>query len=326
MLVVTDSAAALPEHIQNQFGIAAVPIMLSLDGREITEGGLDNSVLTDGSARVTTSAPTPGAYLSAFERPEAADGCLVVTVSAKLSGCFQAATVAAGLASTPVLVVDSQNAAGGQALVSLAAAEALQKSAKSHPAKSQPAIAAQDRLQAAAAAAEQVASKVRLIGVLAGVQHLARTGRIPAWAGWVAGKAGVKPVFEIRSGQIRRLRPTHSIGAAHSRIVQTLRQSRPEPRVHSSGQNLGASQDQHLGTSQDQHLDTSQDQSFDTSQSLLHVCAVHSQAPQDAANLLDQVSLAEINPATCFISGFGDALVAAAGPGVSGLAWWWQET
>lgn len=320
MLVVTDSAAALPEHIQSELGIAVVPIMLSLDGHEIAEGSLGNSALADGSAKVTTSAPTPGAYLSAFERPEASDGCLVITVSAKLSGCFQSATLAAGLAPVPVVVVDSQNAAGGQALVALAAARALHESEKS-----QPAASPQERLQKAVAAAEKVASKVRLVGVLAGVQHLARTGRIPAWAGWVADKAGVKPVFEIRGGEIKRLLPTHSIGAAHSKIVQALQQSRPKSGSHSRDQNLADNQYQPDETSRELGQSGGSDQELGDNQDLLHVCAVHSQAPQDAAGLLDKVC-SETNPATYFVSGFGDALVAAAGPGVSGLAWWWEET
>ena len=55
----------------------------------------------------------------------------------------------------------------------------------------------------------------------------------------------------------------------------------------------------------------------------LHVAAVHADAPDDARSLLEAAA-AEMEPATAFIGGFGGALVATAGVGVSGLAWWWD--
>lgn len=282
MLVVTDSAAALPDDILAELSIAVVPIGLSVDGRKVPSAGPDETSVPGKTSvslgRVTTSAPTPGDYLSVFERPEAADGCLVITVSGRLSGCLQSATLAAEMTQAPVVVVDSQSAAGGQALVALAGARAVKQSSD---------------IQAAAQLARQVASRVRLIGVLSEVRYLARTGRIPGWAGWAADKAHIKPVFEIRQGEIKRLRPAHSIQAAHRRIAERLRQSDP-----------GA-----VGTGAPG----------------LHIAVVHAQAPQDAQNLLDAIN-AEFSPATQLVGSFGEALQAAAGPGVSGLAWWWQDS
>ena len=55
----------------------------------------------------------------------------------------------------------------------------------------------------------------------------------------------------------------------------------------------------------------------------LHVAAVHAGARDDAQRLLQAVT-AEVTPVTAFIGGFGGALVATAGVGVSGLAWWWE--
>ncbi len=277
MLVVTDSAAALPGDILAELDIVVVPIGLSVDGRKVVPGevaplGAD----TPGAGppgKTTTSAPTPGDYLSVFDRLEAADGCLVVTVSGQLSGCLQSATLAAEMTQAPVVIVDSQSAAGGQALVALAAARSIKQSSD---------------IQAAAQSARRVASGVRLIGVLSEVKYLARTGRIPAWAGWAADKAHIKPIFEIRRGEIKRLRPAHSVSAAHRRIMERLRQSQPS----------GGRPD-------------------------LHVAVVHAQAPQDAQSLLDQIN-SEYTPATQLVGSFGEALQAAAGPGVSGLAWWWQ--
>lgn len=292
MLVVTDSAAALPDDILAELSIAVVPIGLSVDGRKVPSAGPDETSVPGKTSvslgRATTSAPTPGDYLSVFERPEAADGCLVITVSGRLSGCLQSATLAAEMTQAPVVVVDSQSAAGGQALVALAGARAVKQSLD---------------IQAAAQLARQVASRVRLIGVLSEVRYLARTGRIPGWAGWAADKAHIKPVFEIRQGEIKRLRPAHSIQSAHRRITERLRQSDPGAvgagLKRTAGGGAGAPG--------------------------LHIAVVHAQAPQDAQNLLDAIN-AEFSPATQLVGSFGEALQAAAGPGVSGLAWWWQDS
>lgn len=293
MLVVTDSAAALPGDITAELSIAVVPIGLSVDGHRVPPGE------TAPPGKATTSAPTPGDYLSVFDRPEAADGCLVITVSGRLSGCLQSATLAAEMTQAPVVIVDSQSAAGGQALVALAGARMLRQSSD---------------IQAAAQLARQVASEVRLIGVLSEVKYLARTGRIPAWAGWAADKAHIKPIFAIRQGEIKRLRPAHSVQSAHRRIMERLRQSRPGAGGGAGGDPRGAGG----GAGGDPR-----GAGGGAGQPGLHVAVVHAQAPQDAQVLLDQINT-EFSPATQMVGSFGEALQAAAGPGVSGLAWWWQ--
>lgn len=94
-------------------------------------------------------------------------------------------------------------------------------------------------------------------------------------------------MFDVHDGRIRRLLPSRNTASAHRRILDQWRQSRP-PEVRA-----------------------------------LHVAAVHAGAPDDAEALLAKVT-AETEPATAFIGGFGGALVATAGVGVSGLAWWWE--
>ena len=46
--------------------------------------------------------------------------------------------------------------------------------------------------------------------------------------------------------------------------------------------------------------------------------------PLDREALLAQVR-EEVTPATSFLSGFGTSLVAHTGPGLVGLAWYWEE-
>ena len=269
--IVTDSAAALPAALQRDLDVTVVPILLSVDGEEMADDALPPTELL-AAGTLSTAAPGPGAFARAVTERQSADGVLVLTVSAQLSSCHRSAELGAHTAGGRTLVIDTANAAGGQALVIHAAAGAA---------------AAGGDLDEVAAVARRVAGRVRLMGVLGGLEQLVRSGRIPAVAGRAGDRLGVRPVFEVSEGRIRRLLPTRSVESAHRRMLEQWRQTRPP------------------GTA------------------ALHVAAVHAGAPDDAQRLLAAVT-AEVTPTTAFIGGFGGALVAAAGVGVSGLAWWWE--
>ena len=269
--VVTDSAAALPQALQRELGVGVVPILLTVDGNEVSDDALTPHELLAAGA-LSTAAPSPGAFASAVRERQSADGVAVLTLSAKLSSSHQAAVLGAAEAGGRAIVVDTANAAGGQALAVHAACAAARRGAD---------------LAQVAEAARRVAARVHLMGVLGSLDQLARSGRIPAMAGRAGDRLGVRPLFDVHDGRIRRLLPSRSTASAHRRILDQWRQSRP-PEVRA-----------------------------------LHVAAVHAGAPDDAKALLAAVQ-AESEPATAFIGGFGGALVATAGIGVSGLAWWWE--
>lgn len=269
--VITDSAAALPRSLQRELDIGVVPILLTVDGSEIADDALaPRELLAAGT--LSTAAPSPGAFARAVRERQSADGVLVLTLSERLSSSHRAAVLGAGEAGGSTIVVDTANAAGAQALAVHAAAVAARDGAN---------------LTEVADLARRVAARARLIGVLGGLEQLVRSGRIPAMAGWAGDRLGVRPMFDVHDGRIRRLLPSRNTASAHGRILDQWRHSRP-PGVRA-----------------------------------LHVAAVHAGAPTDAEALLAALTT-ETEPATAFIGGFGGALVATAGVGVSGLAWWWE--
>ena len=136
------------------------------------------------------------------------------------------------------------------------------------------------------AAARMAMERVRLIGALSTLEYLVKGGHIPAAAGWAARRLNLQPLIELRDGKVRPLRPAFSREAALERILSLWRRT-AEP---------GAA---------------------------LHVTAMHSLGQEDAEWLLDAV-VSEVRPATALLSGFGTPLVAHTGPGLVGLAWWWE--
>jgi fatty acid-binding protein DegV len=104
-------------------------------------------------------------------------------------------------------------------------------------------------------------------------------------AGWAGKKLGINPLFEFRAGQIHRLRPALSPEAAADRMLA---------RVAKSAVAGGR----------------------------LHAVALHALARPVAETLLTRVC--ELDGADAFIGAFGPVMVVHTGPGLAGVAWWWE--
>ena len=137
------------------------------------------------------------------------------------------------------------------------------------------------------AAAQRVVVRVRLIAMLPNLEHLVRSGHVPQAAAWAARWVGLHPVVEVRSGRISPSRPALSDSAAHKAMLAAWRRTIPARPA------------------------------------ALHVAALHSLAANAADKLLAGVR-AEVEPAEAFVGSFGTVMLVHAGPGVAGLAWWWD--
>jgi DegV family protein with EDD domain len=137
------------------------------------------------------------------------------------------------------------------------------------------------------ARARLVIERVRLVATLPNLDHLVRGGRVPGIAGWAGRRLGINPLFEFRGGKVHRLRPALSPDAASDRMLGLLRRSRVE----------GAR---------------------------LHVASLHALDLETAERLLARTE-EQFSPATAFVGEFGPVMVVHTGPGLAGLAWWWDE-
>ncbi len=272
--VVTDSTAALASEVQAQWNIAVVPLSLTVNGRTIQDGEMSTAEIL--AAKTYSSASPPlGAFATAIAQQNKGSGVVVITVASTLSSTYQAAVLAAAQTACQTIVVDSHTAAGGQALVALAAARAAQAGAS---------------LSEVAAQATQVSQGVQLLGALSNLDQLIRSGRVPDLAGRAGNRLGVRPLFKIQNGAIKKLRPAFSDNAANQRILALWRRTlnnRTSPNKQ------------------------------------LHIVCLHADAPQHAQVLLDAIN-AQVTPVSSFIGSFGQAMIINSGTGVRGLAWYWD--
>lgn len=274
--VITDSAASLPHELADARGITVVPLHLTVGEHQVLNGSLSLAEIVERlDEGVSTAAPSPGEFLAAAERC-GGDEAVILTVASKVSGTWNSARLALDQSSVPLSLVDTETAAGAQALVVLAAAEAAAGGAGR---------------AAVVTAATAAIERVRLVAVVDGLEQLVRSGRVPGIAGWAGRMLGLKPLFEFRRGAARRLRPATSGEAALSRIVTRWRASR-----------------ERAGTGD-----------------RLHVAALHAVAEAEAEGLLKRIrDELDVAPATELVLEFSPVMVAHTGPGLVGLAWWWQ--
>jgi DegV family protein with EDD domain len=271
--VVTDSAAALPPELAKRYGVAVVPMWLTVRGVPEPEGHRSLQALV-AEDEISTSAPTPGEFEQAIkDASRDHDGVVVLTIAASMSATYQSALVASHAVGGSVRVVDTATAGGAEALVVLAAARAAQQG---------------QSLEDVEARAREVLDRVRLVATLSSLDHLVRSGRVPGIAGWAGRRLGINPLFEFRGGAVHRLRPALSQDAALDRIVALVEREAPD-----GGR--------------------------------LHVAALHALALDIAETLLERVT-ASNHTATSFIGEFGPVMVVHTGPGLAGLAWWWETT
>ncbi len=216
--LVVDSGAALDHGASD--GLVVVPMHVAIGGLTLDESA-DGEVyvrLRRGE-RATSSTPSPGDYLAAFESlAPAVESIICLTIPARWSGTFTSATLAARMfadqgAPSTVDVIETPTAAVGYGLVARIA----------------------DALCAAGADRDAVLSRVRracevvrMYGALETLEHVARSGRVPALVAGVSDALRVRPVFEMHGGRTRRVGLARTESGA-LRALERVAQERLDP-------------------------------------------------------------------------------------------------
>lgn len=190
--LVVDSSTCLDPAGAAEAGVSVVPLHIVCDGRSHRDM-LDllptefYRSLREGVGIHSTSAPSTGDYLSAFQ--QAPGDVLCLTCAASITSMFQAASLAAEMAAEEgrrVEVVDTGTAAGGLRLLTLRAAR----------------LAAEGRPAGEIARAiRDLSRRVRIFGALETIEFLARSGRVPQVASLGARALGVRPVVRFARGR-----------------------------------------------------------------------------------------------------------------------------
>jgi DegV family protein with EDD domain len=193
--LVVDSGAALEERIDG--GLAVVPMHVVVGTATLDESA-DGEVyarLRRGE-KATTSTPSPGDYLRAFDALAGSfESIVCLTIPARWSGTFASAVVAAELFRTAhpgydLDVVETTTAAAGYGLVARIAGALCDAGA--------------DR-GAVLSRVQRACEEVRMYGALETLEYVARSGRVPSLVAGVSDALHVRPIFEMHRGGTGRV-------------------------------------------------------------------------------------------------------------------------
>ncbi len=191
-VVVTDSAAGLPEDEVTRHGITVVPLHLVQDGHEIA-ANLDDIMarIDSGGPIPTTACPSPEEFARAFgEAAARAKDVLAVLISSKMSATFSSAQEGARLAAerhpdTRIRLVDSGSNSMQEGFAALAAAECAARG---------------EDIDACEAAATSSIARSRYLFAPESLDHLARGGRISGAAALVGSVLKIAPILTATDG------------------------------------------------------------------------------------------------------------------------------
>ena len=193
--IVTDSACDLTEELVKQHEVIVVPLTIRFGAEEFedrTELAPDEfwRRCQGKGALPETAAPSPGAFMAAFQQAadEGATSVLCLTLSSKLSATYASAVTAAGtFTAIPVRVIDTRSVTMGQGLMAIAAAE-----------EAADGMGLDDLF----AASEDRTGRVRVYGVLGGLEFLQRGGRIGGAQALLGSLLSIKPVIVVKEGEV----------------------------------------------------------------------------------------------------------------------------
>ncbi len=185
--IVTDSAADIDIDEIDRLNLHIVPVRLILGETEYLDKVSISPVefaekLAQENVSAKTSQPPPGDFRRQFELLTShAYKVIYISLASKLSGTYQAAQSAVDrIGGTDISLLDSRNLSGGQGLIAMYAAEAAELGLK--------------RAQIIEVC-RRIRSRTDTYGLIADLSPAVRGGRVPAYAGWLAKRLGLHPLF-----------------------------------------------------------------------------------------------------------------------------------
>jgi len=191
--IITDSASDITQAEAQVQHLTVIPLKTIFGEQEYLDGvTLDHRTfyhkLIESDVLPTTSQIAPFDYEERFrEAVEQEDEVLCITVSSKLSGCYQSACIAAEEFPGKVTVVDSLSVAIGERILIQLACQ-LRSDGKT-------AVEIRDTLN-------DRKHHVRLIALLDTLEYLKKGGRISSAVALAGSLLSIKPVVAIEDGEV----------------------------------------------------------------------------------------------------------------------------
>ena len=279
VMVVTDSTANIPVELLTESPIRVLPLHL-IWGNETLRDGLDISPiefytrLKTAKEMPSTSQATPAEFKQLYAQClDEGYEILSVHISAKLSGTMDSAIQARqSFKSSHIELVDSQSASMAMGFQVLAASRVA---------------AVGGSLQECKTVAEKARQKTGVYFALNTLEFLKRGGRIGGAAAFLGTALSLKPLLELRDGQIEAVERVRTLSKTLERLLDLV----SAKLEHESGP--------------------------------VRLCAIHGNSPEEAKQLLDSAihRFSTTLVSEAIVSDISPVIGTHAGPGALGLAY-----
>jgi fatty acid kinase fatty acid binding subunit len=217
--IVVDSTADFPEAPHRFPGWAVVPLYVRFgdesfrDYVELGPGEFYRRLRT-AAELPTTSQPTPGDFLAAYEQLSGYERIYSIHISGKLSGTIESARAAAAEAGADhIRIVDSDTASAAIAMLGLAVQRRLEQGTTDEEI---------DELVA------RFGREAGLLFTVDTLEFLARGGRIGRARAFAGQVLNVKPILTIQEGEVVPVKRVRGNQKAFMEFVRAFREGTPE--------------------------------------------------------------------------------------------------
>lgn len=214
--LIVDSASDIPFAKAKEMGIIHIPMCVSfgdtnyLDGVEL-EPRKFYELLIESDVIPKTSQIPPYEFEQKFEKViENGDTPVAITISSKLSGTYQSACIAAKKFEGQAFVVDSLNAALGEAILVYYAHRLLSevKDAKELTGK-----------------LNKAKQKIKLIALLDTLEYLKKGGRVSTVTAFAGELLSIKPVIAVEEGQVKAVGKARGSKRGNNLLMELVEKS-----------------------------------------------------------------------------------------------------
>jgi DegV family protein with EDD domain len=210
--IVTDSTSDLPADLIKKYQIQVVPSILILEGKEYADGnGISRedfyNQLPTLQSKLTTAAPSIGDFSTPYQTlfSQGCDHIISIHAASQLTTIVNVARQAAKEFGHKVTVIDSGSLSMGLGFQVLACVEKIESDIKS-----------------AIEAVESTKQKLKVIAALDTMEYLKRSGRVPAVVANLGGMLSIKPMVEIKNGEVKPVGVARTTKQNDERLLNLL--------------------------------------------------------------------------------------------------------
>ena len=212
--LIADSCCDVTPELKKEWGVQIVPLVLRAGEREfLDDEDLDTNELLEAMEASSTGAgsacPSPEAYAVHMR---AAERSIVVTLSGKLSGSYNAAAIARDMVleehpEKEIVVLDSKSATAGQCLLTMSLRRWID---------------AGHAFDEVVRWGEELVERMTTLFVLESLDNMVKNGRIAKAAGLVSTVLSLRPIMSGNHGDIICLHKIRGTANAMKKLVQIV--------------------------------------------------------------------------------------------------------